>query len=213
MMLQHTEEWTLARLGKATASRMGDVIKKTKNGSASATRKRYRGELLAERQTGSPYPNYVTAEMQRGIDLQPQAQLEYEKREGVLVSQVGFVPHPTIAMSGASPDGLVGSDGLVEIKCPSTHEHIDVLLDPTNIDMYYFLQMQWQMACTGRKWCDFVSYDDRLSPGKVYRRWRVAADAQTIAGMEIEVVKFLAEVDKMNAELNALYPELDMSQA
>jgi len=154
---QRTETWFRQRAGKVTASRLADVIAKTKSG-PSASRQNYLADLVAERLTGTTANGYQNADMARGTELEPEARSAYAFISGVDVIEVGFVRHPTIIMSGASPDGYAGDDGLVEIKCPKTATHIDHLLTQAIPDKY-IVQMQWQMACTGRKWCDFVSYD------------------------------------------------------
>jgi hypothetical protein len=128
--LQGTPEWHLARLGKVTASRVADVVARTKNGYG-ASRANYMAELIAERLTGTPAPDYVSAAMQWGLDREPEARIAYELFYGYEVAPVGFIDHPSIAMCGASPDGLIGDDGLVEFKCPNTATHIDALLGAT----------------------------------------------------------------------------------
>lgn len=188
------------RLGKVTASRMADLCAKTKNGYA-ASRRNYLAQLVAERLSGTPQESYTNAAMQWGIDTEPHAADAYSFRTGLDLDLCGFFDHPTIAMAGASPDRLVGNDGLVEIKCPNTATHIDTLLDGT-MDSRYVLQALWQMACTGRKWCDLVSFDPRLP-----ERWRlfvlrVGRDEERIKELEDEVRRFLREVDGKLAALN-----------
>ena len=192
-MEQRTDEWHNARLGKVTASRVADIIAKTKTG-YSASRAKYMGELLCERLTGSRGDTYQNAAMVWGVNTEPQARGAYEAALGELVDEVGFIPHPTIEMSGASPDGLVGEEGLVEIKCPTTITHIDTLLSIT-VPQQYMAQMQWQMACSGRKWCDFVSYDPRLPEHMQMFIHRVERDDKMIAELEGEVVKFIEEME------------------
>ena len=159
-MEQGTAEWHAARCGKVTASRIADVIAKTKSG-PSASRGNYMAELVCERLTGVPQDSYKSPAMEWGTNNEPLARLAYESAGGVLVTEVGFVSHPTIIDAGASPDGLVGDDGLLEIKCPNTATHIDTLLSG-KVPERYNTQMQWQMACTNRQWCDYVSFDPRL---------------------------------------------------
>jgi len=192
-MEQRTEEWYASRLGKVTASRVADIVAKTKTG-YSASRAKYMGELLCERLTGSRGDTYQNAAMVWGVNTEPQARVAYEAALGELVEEVGFIPHPTIEMAGASPDGLVGEEGLVEIKCPTTITHIDTLLSIT-VPQQYMTQMQWQMACTGRKWCDFVSYDPRLPENMQMFIHRVERDDKMIAELEGEVVKFIEEME------------------
>ena len=193
MIVQGSPEWHAARLGKVTASRVCDVIARTKTGYG-ASRANYMAELVAERLTGSPAERFVSDAMRWGTEREPEARRLYEFRVEAEVAEVGFVDHPLIAWSGASPDGLIADDGLVEIKCPNTATHLDTLLGQTVPDKYV-VQMQWQMACTGRGWCDFVSYDPRLpSPMRLFVA-RIPRDAARIAELELEVVGFIAELD------------------
>ena len=193
-MQQRTDEWFAARLGKVTASRIADIMAKTKTGYA-ASRKNYLFELLCERLSGQREEKFINASMQRGTDLEPKARAMYEIETGEWVEEVGFIPHPTIAMSGASPDGLIRDDGLIEIKCPNTAAHIE-FLQTQKPKQEYIYQMQWQMACTGRKWCDFVSYDDRLPENLAYRSVHIPRDDDFIQSLEQEVEKFLAELEQ-----------------
>lgn len=198
-MKQGSEEWFAARLGKVTASRVSDIVAKTKSG-YSTSRKNYMAELLCERLTGTQQDGFKSAPMQRGTDLEPKARAVYMIETGRDVTEVGMIPHPTIENSGASPDGLVGNVGLVEIKCPNTATHLEFIRSEKPMDKYY-LQMQWQMACTGRKWCDFVSYDDRLTERLSYKCIRVMRDDETIKHLEKEVSKFLSELEDLIKEL------------
>ena len=199
MMDQGTEEWFTIRIGKVTASRVADVIAKTKTG-YSATRDNYMAQLICERLTGLKGESFTNAAMQHGTDTEPLARAAYEALRDVLVDEVGFVPHPTIEMAGASPDGLVGDDGLLEIKCPNTATHIETLISKT-VPGKYNTQMQFQMACTGRQWCDFVSFDNRLPNELQLFVKRVPRDNDFIKQMEDEVVKFLNELDIKIAQL------------
>jgi putative phage-type endonuclease len=202
-IIQGSPEWFAIRLGKVTASRVCDVIAKTKTGWG-AGRANYMAELVAERLTGVPASSYTNAAMQWGTDQEPNARAAYCEQTFDEVTQVGFVHHPHIAMAGASPDGLVGSDGLIEIKCPNTATHIDTLLSQT-IPSKYTVQMHWQMACTGRTWCDFVSYDPRLPPEMRLFVARLGRDDERIAELEKLVSEFLAELDETVGKLTALY--------
>ncbi len=199
MMDQGTEEWFTIRIGKVTASRVADVIAKTKTG-YSATRDNYMAQLVCERLTGQKGESFTNAAMQHGTDTEPLARAAYEALKDVLVDEVGFVPHPSIIMAGASPDGLVGEDGLLEIKCPNTATHIETLLSQS-VPGKYNTQMQFQMACTGRQWCDFVSFDNRLPEELQLFVKRVPRDNEFIKQMEDEVVKFLNELDIKIAQL------------
>jgi len=201
-MEQGSPEWFSARLGKVTASRISDVMATGKNGEA-ATRLAYKVQLAAERLSCVRAESYSNSAMQWGTDTEPQARAMYEATSGVLVVDVGMVVHPVIEQSGASPDGLVGDDGLVEIKCPNTATHIDTLYRD-KAPAKYLNQMQWQMACTGRSWCDFVSYDPRLGEGLDYYCDRVMRDDARIAEMEDGVIQFLTEVDAMVQDLTKL---------
>lgn len=202
-LVQGTAEWHQARLGKVTASRMGDLAAKTKSGWG-ASRATYMAQLIAERLTGVPGETYTNAAMQWGTEKEPEARSAYEFRFDKQVVEVGFVPHRVIDMSGASPDGYVGDNGLVEIKCPNTSTHIDTLLGGT-VPSKYELQMQWQLACTDRSWVDFVSYDPRLPPSMQLFVYRVKRDDKKIFELEEMVKVFLAEVDIKVRELSRRY--------
>jgi putative phage-type endonuclease len=198
-MEQRTPEWHAARLGKVTASRVADVVAKTKTG-YSTSRMNYMAELICERLTGTQGAFYSNAAMQWGTEKEPEARAAYEGAVGALVVEVGFVPHNTISMAGASPDGLVGDGGLVEIKCPNTATHIDTLLSGF-VPNKYINQMQWQMACTGRQWCDFVSFDPRMPEGMQIWIKRVDRDNVLIAELEKEVISFLSELENKIVQL------------
>jgi putative phage-type endonuclease len=198
-MDQRTDSWFSARLGKVTASRISDVMAKTKSG-PSASRKNYLMQLLCERLTGRKEEGFTSAAMQRGTDMEPIARSAYEVDKGLMVQECGFVPCPLIEMAGASPDGLVGSDGLVEFKVPNTATHVD-FLRTGQIDGGYQLQMMFQMMCTGRKWCDFVSFDDRLPEPLQYKCVRLMFNEEVAASIHKEVTAFLAELDALEAEM------------
>ena len=204
-MEQGTQEWLLARCGKVTASRVADIIAKTKSG-YSASRGNYMAELVCERLTGVPTDTFKSAAMEWGTAHEPHARAAYEAVGGVLVEEVGFVPHPSIPDAGASPDGLVGSVGLIEIKCPYTATHIETLLSGKVPDRYN-TQMQWQMACTGRTWCDYVSYDPRMPENMRLFLARVFRDQSAILAMETEVLIFIHELTDKVAALKLHYGE------
>lgn len=206
-IIQGSPEWHELRCGKATASRIADIVAKTKTGWG-ASRANYRAELVAERLTGTVGERFTNAAMQWGVDTEPHARVAYEFYTGNDVTQVGFVPHPSIGMTGASPDGLVGDDGLVEIKCPGTATHIDTLLGGT-VPAKYVTQMLWQMACTGRAWCDFVSFDPRLPEAMRMFVQRIERDDDRIAELETEVIAFLREVDDTVRSLRSKYEPAD----
>jgi len=193
MIEQGTDEWFAARIGKVTASRVADVIAKTKTG-YSSSRDNYMAQLICERLTNQKADGFTNAAMQWGTETEPLARISYEVAQNVLVDEVGFVPHPKILMAGASPDGLVGDNGLLEIKCPNTATHIDTLLSET-VPGKYNTQMQFQMACTDREWCDFVSFDNRLPTELQLFVKRVPRDNVFIRLIEGEIVQFIAELD------------------
>jgi putative phage-type endonuclease len=192
-MEQRTSDWRAARLGKATSSRIADIIARTKSG-YSSSRTNYAAQLVCERLTGVATETYQSAAMAWGIDKEPEARRLYAFEQDLAVSRAGFLDHSTLAMSGASPDGLVGEDGLVEIKCPLTATHLDTVLGRA-IPGKYLTQMQWQLAVTGRGWCDFVSYDPRLPADLRLFIERMPRNAILIGALEREVERFLAEVE------------------
>ena len=202
---QGSQEWLLARCGKVTASRVADIMAKTKSG-YSASRGNYMAELVCERLTGVPTDTFKSAAMEWGTAQEPHARAAYEAVGGVLVEEVGFVPHPSIPDAGASPDGLVKDNGLIEIKCPYTATHIDTLLSGKVPDRYN-TQMQWQMACTGRVWCDYVSYDPRMPENMRLFLTRVFRDQSAILAMETEVLTFIHELTDKVAALKLHYGE------
>ena len=199
---QQSPEWFAQRCGKATASRISDIVAKTKSG-YSTSRANYMAQLVVERMTNQVAESYTNAAMEWGIENEGFARAAYESKTGVLVDEVGAIDHPTIAMSAASPDGLVGDDGCLEIKCPGTAQHISTLLGEEVAKKYYD-QMQWQMTCTGRSWCDFVSYDPRMPEGLQLFIKRVSRNDTYLAELEVEVVQFLKEVDDKVNKLNDL---------
>jgi len=200
---QGTPEWFAARLGKVTASRVADVVAKTKTGYG-ASRANYMAELVAERLTGATAERFQNDAMRWGTEKEPDARMAYEFATEADIEQVGFVIHPRISESGASPDGLVGALGLVEIKCPNTATHIETLIGQA-VPGKYVTQMQWQMACTGRAWCDFVSFDPRLPSEMSLFVRRVERDDAVIAELEQEVARFLEELDGKVSTLRSLY--------
>lgn len=200
---QGSPQWFAARLGKASASRVADIIAKTKTG-PSASRANYAAELTAERLTGNRVEGFKSEAMQWGNDNEAEARGLYEFMRDAAVTEVGLVCHPSIPMACASPDGLVGSDGLLEIKCPNTATHIDTLLSG-KVAGKYVTQMQWQMACTERQWCDFVSFDPRMPAEMQLFVQRIPRDEAAISNLTLSVRDFLAEVDRTVAELRSRY--------
>ena len=198
-MDQRSDEWFSARLGKVTASGVADVMARTKSGPA-ASRENYMMQLLCERLTGRKDDGFTTPAMQRGVDLEPLARSAYEVESGLMVVETGLCIHPKIPNFGASPDGLVGDDGLLEIKCPNTKAHVEFLRTGKPAGEYIW-QMMAQMACTDRRWCDFVSFDDRMPEPLQFKCVRIHRDEEVITSMISGVLQFLAELDALEAEM------------
>ena len=201
---QNTPEWHAARCGRVTGSRVSDVVRRTKSG-VSASRNTYMGELVAERlssfQQGS---TFTSAAMQWGKDNEAAAREMYQFATGASVSLVGFVVHGDFDWAGASPDALVDDVGLVSIKCPNSATHISTLLGAP-IEPDYMTQMQWEMACSGRAWCDFVSFDPRLPAEMQIDIRRAPRDPARILELELAVSVFLAEIEATCAQLIAKF--------
>jgi putative phage-type endonuclease len=195
LLEQGTHEWKLARLGHVSGSSVADVMAKGKSGEA-ITRKKYKTRLVAERLTNEVSESYTNASMEWGVATEPMARQAYEVSHETFVDKTGFWKHPTIKWLGCSPDGLVGDDGLVEIKCPNTTTHIDYLW-ADEVPSEYYKQIQCQLWVTGRQWCDFVSYDPRLPKKNQLFVKRCNRDETLIATMEVEVLAFLGEVEVM----------------
>ena len=202
-ILQGTAEWKALRLGKVTASRIADVMARTKSGYG-ASRGNYLTELVLERITGVAAEHFINDAMAHGTENEPLARSMYEFMTDNSVDQIPFVDHPSIGMSGCSPDGLVGDSGLIEIKCPSSKTHMATLLG-ASIEEKYMKQMQWQMACTEKGWCDFVSFDPRLPAEMQLFVKRVHRDNAMIFELEKEARIFLSEIDETIATLSAKY--------
>jgi putative phage-type endonuclease len=204
---QGTDEWLLARLGKVTASRVADLMARTKSGYRSS-RQNYLAEKVAERLTGRSLPSFTTAAMHRGLELEPEARRVYVFERDVAVEEVGLIPHPKIENFAASPDGLVtasnGEQGLVEFKVPLVATHIATLRSG-EIDGGYYTQVQAQMSCTGRPWTDFVSYCPDLPPKLQLFVKRVPRDEEMIRTLEREVVAFLDELAALESDLKQRY--------
>jgi len=199
--LQRTAEWMQQRCGKVTASRVADVLAKVKTGE-SASRKNYKMELVVQRLTGQPGESFTNAAMEWGTATEPQARMAYEAHTGSFVEEKGFIDHPTIEGFGCSPDGLVGDDGLIEIKCMNTANHVETIIEGKPPSRY-IPQMQCQMAVTGRQWCDFVAFDPRLPEDLQLLVVRVDRDQEYIDQMEVEVKQFLSEVNDLFNQLKA----------
>lgn len=191
MIEQGTPEWHAARVGRVTASKIADVMAKGKG----VSRKNYMIQLVSERLSGEVQEGFTNSHMEHGTETEPQARAMYTLTTGHAVERAPFVEHPTLH-AGASPDSFVNDDGLLEIKCPKTTTHVDTLLGSSILGKY-MKQMQFQMACTGRKWCDFVSFDPRLPDEMQLHIHRVEADPDMIKEIEDEVGCFLFEVDAM----------------
>lgn len=200
MIEQGSPEWFLARYGNASASRISDVIAKTKSG-YSASRDNYLTQLVLER-FGIFEESYISEAMINGTETEPFARATYELTNSVMVEEVGYILHPSIEKSGASPDGRINNEGLLEIKCPCSKIHFEYLLGD-RVPPKYIPQMAWQMACTGAQWCDFVSFDNRVPDGLQFFQVRYMRDNEYIKMLEEEVTKFLIEVDAKYNELKA----------
>jgi putative phage-type endonuclease len=200
-MEQRSEEWFAARCGKVTASRVADIIAKTKTG-YSTSRDNYLAQLVCERLTGKPAESYSNSAMIHGTETEPYARAAYESRMDILVTEVGFINHLRIAMAGASPDGLA-NEGLVELKCPNTATHLQTLLD-RKVPEKYITQMMWQMACADRPWCDFVSFDPRLPERHQLFIKRINYDPEMVNLLENSVIQFLGDVDLKIQQLESL---------
>lgn len=200
---QGSPEWFAARAGRVTASRIADLMAKTKTGWG-AGRANYLADLVAERLTGVVAEGFTNAAMKHGTETEPQARAAYQFFADAEVAEVGFVLHPDIDFTGCSPDGIVGTDGMVEIKCPNTATHLETLLG-SGIPDKYIKQMQWQMRCCERKWCDFVSFDPRLPTRMQLSVTRITRDDVMIADIERHVIEFLAEVLAKEGALKIKY--------
>ena len=206
-MEQRTEEWFKARLGKVTASKMSDVLSKIKSGEA-AMRRNYKMQLATERLTGKQTDFYINQAMQDGIDREDTAREIYEIVRDIKVEQVGFIDHPTIEMAGASPDGLLPDNGILEIKCPIETTHTTNLLERV-LPSRYKAQVQWQMACVGKgcTYANFVSYNPNFEPKLQLIYVEVERDEDYIAMLEEEVAAFITEVDDIVNQLRELTKE------
>ena len=193
---QQSAQWFQDRIGKLTASSMKMAMDFTQKGAEGSDRKKLKIDILAERMTDIIREVYVTPAMQHGTDTEPAAKLAYEAATGAKVMPAPFVPHPTIENFGASPDGMIHPDGLLEVKCPTTSKFIAWMLAGV-VPEEHKPQMLAQLACTGRKWVEFVAFDPRMPEGKrlFIRRYEPTADE--VKAIEVAAEKFLAEVDAM----------------
>jgi putative phage-type endonuclease len=202
LLEQGSDEWKAARIGHVSASNAAAVMSKTKEGKESSTRKAYKIKLVAERLTGQAQETYKNAAMEWGNEQEPYARMAYEAMQNVFVEKTGFWKHPNKKWIGVSPDGLVGDDGLIEIKCPNTTTHLEYIWDGV-VPTEYRKQIQMQLWVTGRQWCDFVSYDPRLPVKNQLFVKRCMRDEDLILEMENEVTKFLGEIEAIINKLGA----------
>jgi putative phage-type endonuclease len=199
-MEQRSEEWFAARCGSLGASQLNEALATTKSGWG-ASRENLKNRIIAERLTGTPTESFTNAAMQWGVDQEDNARKAYEAHTGTFVDEMGIAFHPVLKHTHASPDGLVGDDGLIEIKCPNTTTHIETLKSE-KVPSKYMNQMLWQMRCVDRQWCDYVSFDPRLPAHLQLFVKRVERDDAAIAELEAKVGEFLTEVEGEIEELN-----------
>lgn len=198
---QGTELWHQARRGHITASNVTDVMAKGKDGKESSTRRKYLMRIVAERESNQAQESsFTSAALEWGKETETFARIAYEVSRETFVETTGFWLHPTIQWLGASPDGLVANDGLVEIKCPNTTTHLEYIL-AGKAPAEYMKQMQCQLWVTGRAWCDFISFDPRVRKSKQLFVVRVERDEKVIAEMEQAVIQFLDEVQSVINQL------------
>ncbi|MDP9090310.1 MAG: YqaJ viral recombinase family protein [Pseudomonadota bacterium] len=188
---QRTSGWFEQRLGCLTASRMADMLAKTKSG-PSASRANLLAQLVCERLTGKPTEHFESADMRRGSELEPEAIARYEAKTGSIIVPAGFVRHPSISFFGASPDGYVDEDGLIEVKCLNAANHI-AILKGGDIGKYV-PQVQTQLICTQRAWCDLSFWHPDFPEHLRLKIIRVAAHQDYQRSIEGEALRFLAEV-------------------
>ena len=205
VIVQGTDEWFAARRGKVTASRVADLMARTKSGFA-ASRQNYKAELLLEILTGSTAVGFVSEAMKWGTEKEPEARAAYAATTFDSVTEIGFVDHPDILGAGCSPDGLVGDDGIIEIKCPNTATYLEILLTDV-IPQKWQTQIQMQLDCTGRKWCDFVCYDPRMPEGGKLYIQRVERDEMFISTMREMIRTFIEELNSEVQQVKAKIEE------
>lgn len=196
-ILQRSDDWYAERCGKVTASRVKDLNAKPSKGKALNA---LGLTILAERLTGVQKETPTNFYMQWGIDNEPHAIAAYENETGFFVNGTGLIDHPFIEMFGASPDGLVGENGQIEVKCPDTTTHLNTLLTK-EVPEEHIPQITSQLACTRREWCDFVSYDPRLEPELQIIIIRVFAKDLNIEGLERDVRAFNRAIEEAKASL------------
>jgi len=202
---QGSDAWFLMKLGKISGSRISDVLTEGRGGNESLTKKKYKNELIRERLTGKRILSYKTPLMARGIELEPLARAFYEHTYQLMVDQVPFVDHPTIAMAGCSPDGLVGIDGLLEIKCPSPENHLDhILMNGQALIKNYYDQVQWQLVVTQRAWCDLISFDPEMPDHLKMFVVRILVDQDWKEKAEAAVIELNAEIETILTNLKEI---------
>ena len=197
---QGTDEWRMARLGHVSGSSIADVMAKGKTGEA-ITRKKYKTKLVAERLTGLFGESFTNASMEHGTATEPLARMNYEVSHETFIEKTGFWKHPTIKWVGVSPDGLIGDNGIIEIKCPNTTTHIDYILE-NKVPTEYYKQIQCQLWVTGREFCKFVSFDNRIGEKNQMFVAEARRDEDLIKIMENETLIFLDEVEEMVRRLS-----------
>ena len=204
-MEQRSTEWYAARCGSLGASQLNEALATTKNGWG-ASRENLKNRIIAERLTGTPTETFQNAAMIWGVETEDQARKAYESETGTFVEEMGIAFHPDLKHTHASPDGLVGEDGLIEIKCPNTTTHIETL-KAQKVPSKYMNQMLWQMRCVDRQWCDYVSFDPRLPAHLQLFVKRVERNDAAIAELEAKVAEFLDEVQGEIDELNRRFSD------
>lgn len=204
-VVQGSDAWFAMRRGKVTASRVSDIMARTKSGFA-ASRENYKSELVLEILTGTTATGFVSEAMKWGTEKEPEARAAYAQTIFEPVTEISFVDHPLLSGAGCSPDGLVGDDGLVEIKCPTTSTFLDIFLNE-GIPLKWMTQMQFQLSCTGRKWCDFVCYDPRMPEGAQLFVKRVERDELFIKTMEEVIGTFIKELNDTVHQVKAKIEE------
>lgn len=205
---QRTDEWLKSRLGVLTASRAADAFAVTKKGE-SELRRKYKMQLIAERLTNLAAEFYVNSAMQHGIDTEPAARERFEEVTGLIVQECGFALHDSIPFFGASPDGLVGHDELIEIKCPETATHLTYKMAGVPPEKY-IPQMLVQLLVTGRKSCWFASFDDRLPAPHDIFIVKFEPTADQLKEAQLMATDFLGETQEMLDDLTtepAVIPE------
>ena len=192
---QATPEWFQQRIGKLTASNMAAAMSYLKNGKESTERAKLKMHLVAERLTDIIAPHYVTEAMAWGIATETEAKECAAKLIGLDIKQCGFFDHPEIDNFGATPDGLLDDDGLIEIKCPTTVTHLSWLLE-NKVPEQHKAQMAAQLLCTGRRYCKFMSYDPRVPKRPILYKHYAPSQAE-LGEVRRAAVLFLAEVEEL----------------